>query len=91
MPKGTFKYTNGQNTFEKEFKAENVGEAHELIRQTLKRNGCGLVSGSIRLGRKMLPDVGPVFEPHLSPEQHILAAEQNMRRYAYEYCAPDLR
>jgi hypothetical protein len=91
MPAGRFKFTNGLNTFEKEFQAEDEAGAHAQVRAILKGNGCGLVQGSIRLGRKRLADRGPIFEPHLSPEEHMLAAEQNMRGALREYCFPDFR
>jgi len=88
---GTFKYTNGRDTFKAKFKAQDEPEAHTQVQSMLKRMGCGLVKNSIKLGGKTLKDTGPVFEPHLSPLERMRAEAQNIRGYAYEYCAPDFR
>lgn len=90
--KGSFKYTNGQDTFKKKFRAKDEVEAQERVEKTLKRSGCGLVLDSITLGGKRLPNLDNVaFKPHLSLQERASAAEQNMRAALYEYCFDDVR
>ncbi len=91
MTKGTFKYTNGMDTFTKEFQAEDEKQTYAQVRETLKHTGCGLAQGSIRLGTKRLRDIEIVFEPHRSQKERAGATVQNMLRAEYESYFEDWR